>query len=119
MLVSIASSGHLEEIVRDHALVFVDFWAEWCAPCKQFAKVYERVAAENPSIVFANVNIEQHPDLAETFQILSIPHLLIFKQTIVIYSESGSMPESRLKELVAQAIDVDVSAIKAQMDAEK
>ena len=68
-------------------------------------------------IVFAKVNIEEEHVLAETFQIRSIPHLMVFKQGIAIYSEAGSMPESTLKELVQQALDADVSEIKAQLDA--
>jgi len=118
MLIDISSTDHLEELLGKHELVFVDFWAEWCAPCKQFAKVYEQVANDNPQVLFAQLNIEQHAELAETFQIRSIPHLMIFKEQIAIYSESGSMPESALKELLEQAIDVDVSEIRAKLDAE-
>ena len=112
------SSKQFESLISDNDIVFIDFWAQWCAPCKQFAHVYERVAALNNTIVFAKINIEEEPELAETFQIRSIPHLLIFKQGIVIYSEAGSMPESTLKELVQQAVDVDVSKIRAQLDSD-
>lgn len=101
----------LDELVNAQGIVFVDFWAEWCAPCKQFAIVYERVALAYPDISFVSVNVEKERELSETFGIRSIPHLVIFKQRIVVYSESGSMPESTLKEMVEQALSVDMSKI--------
>lgn len=107
-----------ESFIKEHQLVFVDFWAEWCAPCKQFSRVYEQVADQFPSITFTKVNIEEQQELAELFEIRSIPHLMIFKEGIIIYSDAGSIPESTLKELAQQAIAVDVSEIKAQLDQE-
>ncbi len=104
-----------ESLIHEKDIVIIDFWAVWCAPCKQFAHVYERVAAQFKNIVFAKVNIEEEHELAEAFQIRSIPHVMVFKQGIVIYSEAGSMPESTLKELAQQALDADVSEIKAQL----
>ena len=112
------NSEQFEALIRDNDVVFIDFWAVWCAPCKQFAVVYEKVAGLYDNVVFAKINIEEETDLAETFQIRSIPHLMVFKQGIVIYSEAGSMPESTLKELVQQAVDVDVSKIREQLDEE-
>ncbi len=108
--------AQLEPLINANEIVFIDFWASWCAPCRQFSTVYEKVAALHEKIVFAKVNIEEESELAETFHIRSIPHLMVFKQGIVVYSESGSMPESTLKELVQQAVDVDVSDIKAQLE---
>ena len=105
-----------ELLITDNEIVFVDFWAVWCAPCKQFAHVYEKVAAAYENVMFAKINIEEEQELAEMFQIRSIPHLMVFKQGIAIYSEAGSMPESTLKELVEQAIEADVSQIRKQLD---
>lgn len=110
------NDAQLETIIENNEIVFIDFWAEWCAPCKQFARVYEQVAHLNPDIIFAKVNIETQSDLAQSLQIQSIPHLMVFKQGIAVYSDAGSMPESSLKELVEQARKVDVSEIRAQLE---
>lgn len=119
MLKDLVSGEQLETLVTTEDLVFIDFWAEWCVPCKEFGKVYARVAEQYPAIQFTKVNVESVPALAETFQIRSIPHLIVFKQGIIIYSESGSMPESALKELAEQALKVDMTEIRAKMDEER
>lgn len=112
------STEEFDTLIQDNEIVFVDFWAEWCAPCKQFASIYDKVASNYENVVFAKINIEQESELAETFQIRSIPYLMVFKEGIAIYSEAGSVPESTLVELVQQAIDADVSEIRAQLDEE-
>jgi len=110
------TSSQFESIIHEHGVVFVDFWAAWCAPCKHFSRVYEQVAEQFPSILFIKVNIEEEQELADFFEIRSIPHLMVFKDGIIIYSDAGSISESILKELAQQALDVDVSDIRVQLD---
>lgn len=105
-----------ESLIDENEIVFIDFWADWCAPCKQFSVIYEQVSEQFPKIKFAKINIEVQQALADFFEIRSIPHLMVFKKGIVIYSNTGSMPASTLKELVEQAVEADVSAIKAQLE---
>lgn len=102
-------SDHFEAFIKQHEIVFLDFWAPWCAPCTVFGKVYEQVAAAYPSVMFAKINMDEDPQLAAALEIQSIPHLLVVKAGVVIYSESGSMPASRLRELVDQAIAVKMT----------
>jgi thioredoxin 1 len=109
--------NQFESITNSHDVIFVDFWAAWCAPCKQFSRVYELVSQQFSSILFAKVNIEEQQELADFFEIRSIPHLMVFKHGVVIYSDAGTIAESTLKDLAQQALDTDVSAIRAQMNA--
>lgn len=101
-------------LINDNELVFVDYWAPWCAPCKHFSKIYDQVSGQFPQINFAKINIDEDKGLAKYFEIRSIPHLMIFKNGIVIYSDAGSLSESTLIELAQQAIEVDISEIKDQ-----
>lgn len=101
----------LNDLIKNSELVFVDFWAKWCAPCKAFEPIYTEVALENPDIVFAQVNIEEHEALANIFEIQSIPHLMVFKSGMIIYSDSGSIPKSALIELCQQARSLDINTL--------
>ena len=111
MSIQSIAKADFEPLISDNELVFIDFWAAWCAPCKQFSKVYEAVSEQFPDIVFAKVNIEEEKELLDYFGILSIPYLMVFKRGIVIYSDAGSIPESTLKELARQALEVDVGVL--------
>lgn len=108
-----------DRLLKECTIVFVDFWAPWCVPCKQFKDTYESVSVQYPEVMFGSVNIEQESELAELFELRSIPHLMVFKQGIAIYSESGTMPESALKELVEQALAVDVDTIQEKLENEE
>lgn len=116
MLLQIITSDEFEGLLQKHQILFIDFWAEWCEPCKVFGKIYEQVAIQQPDIQFAKINVEEAVELAQIFQIRSIPHLMVFKQGLAIYSEVGSMPQTTLNELVQQARNADISKILAKID---
>lgn len=105
-----------EALVDEKALIFVDFWAPWCQPCLEFGKVYEEIADLNRDISFIKINVEEEQVLAESFHIRSIPHVMVLKLGIVIYSESGFITRNTLLELVKQARDADVRELKEQID---
>lgn len=110
------TSEHFETLLKHNEIILLDFWAQWCAPCKDFSRIYDEVAKLYPEVVFAKVNIEEEQELAQIFQISSIPHLIVFKQGIAVYSQAGAMPKSTLEELVQQAIEIDVSQIRIQLE---
>lgn len=100
----------LEQLITQHEMVVVDFWATWCAPCLTFAPIFSLVAAKEPNICFAKMNVgEAPPEVMDSLGIQSIPHIMIFKQGIVVYSESGTIPEKVLEDLVGQTKALDLN----------
>ncbi len=99
---------NFEQTINDNDSVIIDFWAPWCAPCRTFKPVFEKVAEKHPDVVFCKVNTENERELASYFQIRSIPTLMIFREKVIVYSEAGALPESGLEELVNQAKSLDM-----------
>lgn len=109
------TKDNFKETVESHDTVFIDFWAEWCGPCRMFGPVYEQVSEDNPDLVFAKVDTEAQQQLAAEFQIASIPTLMAIREGIVIYSQPGALPKGNLEELVKAVRDVDMDEVKAEI----
>jgi thioredoxin 1 len=107
------------DTIKGNPIVFVDFWASWCGPCRTFAPVYENVSEANPDIVFAKVDTEAEQGLAGAFQISSIPTLLAIRDGVVLYSQPGALPQAALENLVQAVRDVNMEEVKATIAAEQ
>lgn len=106
---------NLEESIRDHDILLIDFWAEWCAPCRGFAPVFEKVAENHPDIAFGKVDIEQQQEVAQQFGIRSVPTLAIFREQNLIMFEAGAMPESTLEQAIETVRGLDMEHVKAEL----
>jgi thioredoxin 1 len=104
-----------EATVTADGITFVDFWAEWCGPCKMFGPIFEQTAAENPDVTFAKVDTEAEQQLAGGLGIMSIPTLMIFRDGIQLFSQPGALPKAALDDLLRQVRELDMDAIKAQL----
>ena len=108
---------NLEETITGNPIVLLDFWAEWCGPCRQFGPVFEKASEENPDIVFGKVDTEAQQELAAGAQITSIPTLMAFRDGIAIFREEGALPAPALKDLIAQIRGLDMDQVRADIAA--
>ena len=109
------TKDNLNEVIDNNQIVIVDFWAEWCGPCKSFAPTFAAASEEHDGVVFAKVNTEEQQELGAMFQIRSIPTLMVFKEQIVVFSQAGALPASALTELVKNAEELDMDMVREQI----
>lgn len=109
------TQANFEPTITNNDIVIIDFWAEWCGPCKSFAPTYEEVSNKYEDIVFAKVNTEQEQGLAGHFQIRSIPTLMIFREQIIIFSQAGALAGAQLEEVIEKAKGLDMNMVREEI----
>ncbi|MEV5000297.1 thioredoxin [Nocardioides sp. LML1-1-1.1] len=104
------TAGNFEQTVLDNQIVFVDFWASWCGPCRNFAPIYEEASEKHGDLVFASVNTEEEQQLAAAARVTSIPTLMAFKNGALVFSQAGALPGPALEQVISAVRDFDPAA---------
>ena len=104
-----------ESTVASEGITIVDFWAEWCGPCKMFGPIFEEVSESNPDVTFAKVDTEAEQQLAGSLGIMSIPTVMIFRDGIQLFAQPGALPKAALEDLLGQVRNLDMDDIRAQL----
>jgi thioredoxin 1 len=111
------TAENFDTAVSGDGLILVDFWAEWCGPCRMFGPIFEKLSERHPDATFGKLNTEAEPEVAATFQISSIPTLMIIRDSVLLYSEPGALPEAALEQLITKAKELDMDEVKASLHA--
>ncbi|HEY4615658.1 MAG TPA: thioredoxin [Citricoccus sp.] len=113
------TEADFETTLTENEIVLVDFWADWCGPCKQFAPVYEQVSGQHEDVVFAKVDTEAERNLAAAANITSIPTLMAFRDKVLVYAQPGAINAAQLEELVSAVKGLDMDEVHRQVSEQR
>jgi thioredoxin len=112
------TEDNFNDTVENNSIVILDFWAAWCGPCKSFAPTFEAASEKHQDIVFGKIDTEAQQGLGGAFDIRSIPTLMILRDQIMIFRESGALPASALEKLIEQVRQLDMDKVRADLEAQ-
>ena len=109
------TAATFEQTVTDNDIVLVDFWAAWCGPCRMFAPVFEKAAEKHTDVVFGKIDTESEQELAQAVGISAIPTIMVFRDGVLLFRESGALPPQALESIVDQVKKLDMDEVRKKV----
>ncbi|HSP80349.1 MAG TPA: thioredoxin family protein [Myxococcaceae bacterium] len=113
--VNLDASGFRPALAKP-GILLIDFWAKWCAPCRFFGPVFERVSARHPDVTFAKVDVDEQEELSGMLGVQAMPTLMVFRDGVLLLNHAGALPESALEDLLRQARALDMGEVRRKME---
>ena len=115
MASQVIGKDNFKETVQGGGIVLLDWWAEWCGPCRAFAPVFEKASETHQDVVFGKIDTEAQPELSSAFEIRSIPTLMVFRDGVLLFQQAGALPAPALEDVIQQAKGLDMEKVRQEI----
>jgi thioredoxin 1 len=111
-----ATAETFNDLLAEHDIILLDFWADWCGPCHQFSPIFEQASDRHDDVAFAKVNVDEQQELAATFGVRSIPSVVAIRERVVLFNQPGVLPGEAVDEILDRVRELDMEQVRAEVD---
>ena len=109
------TADNFNQTLEDNDIVLLDFWAEWCGPCRTFGPIFEKVSEDHDDITFGKIDTDAQQELGAAFDVRSIPTIAAVRDGVMVFKQAGVLPEAALEDLIRQIRDLDMDEVRSEV----